>query len=124
MVVPIVIRRVTSRGTVFSVLGIIKGLVADRICKGVASAWGIAQEKDHLINVIKEIGRIESGPTRPCESGDTGRLGTGDRVRLVMSVAMFEDVDQIEINRSIENGAWTVIDEIRSLWTKHEARCI
>ncbi|KAL6534474.1 hypothetical protein OROHE_013399 [Orobanche hederae] len=50
MVVPIVIRRVTSRGTVFSVLGIVKGLVADRICKGVARAWGIAQEKGHLIN--------------------------------------------------------------------------
>ncbi|KAL6547999.1 hypothetical protein OROHE_009704 [Orobanche hederae] len=58
MVVPIVIRRVTSRGTVFSVLGIVKGLVADRICKGVARAWGIAQEKGHLINVIKGI-RIE-----------------------------------------------------------------
>ncbi|KAL6559111.1 hypothetical protein OROHE_006480 [Orobanche hederae] len=53
MVVPIVIRRVTCRGTVFSVLGIVKGLVADRICKGVARAWGIAQEKGHLINVIK-----------------------------------------------------------------------
>ncbi|KAL6572320.1 hypothetical protein OROMI_013278 [Orobanche minor] len=53
MVVSIVIRRVTSRGTVFSVLGIVKGLVADRICKGVARAWGIAQEKGHLINVIK-----------------------------------------------------------------------
>ncbi|KAL6528118.1 hypothetical protein OROHE_015068 [Orobanche hederae] len=55
MVVPIVIRRVTSRGTVFSVLGIVKGLVADRICKGVARAWRIAQEKGHLINVIKVI---------------------------------------------------------------------
>ncbi|KAL6575311.1 hypothetical protein OROMI_012596 [Orobanche minor] len=55
MDVPIVIRRVTSRGTVFSVLGIVKGLVADRICKGVARAWGIAQEKGHLINVIKGI---------------------------------------------------------------------
>ncbi|KAL6569131.1 hypothetical protein OROHE_003412 [Orobanche hederae] len=53
MVVPIVIRRVTSRGTVFSVLGIVEGLVADRISKGVVRAWGIAQEKGHLINVIK-----------------------------------------------------------------------
>ncbi|KAL6570198.1 hypothetical protein OROMI_014712 [Orobanche minor] len=58
MVVPIVIRRVTSRGTVFSVLGIVKGLVADRICKRVARAWGIAQEKGHLINVIKGMHRI------------------------------------------------------------------
>ncbi|KAL6518110.1 hypothetical protein OROMI_033811 [Orobanche minor] len=58
LVIPIVIRCVTSRGTVFSVLGIVKGLVADRICKGVARAWGIAQEKGHLINVIKGI-RIE-----------------------------------------------------------------
>ncbi|KAL6564979.1 hypothetical protein OROMI_016429 [Orobanche minor] len=55
MVVPIVIRRVTSRGTVFSVLGSAKGLVADRICKGVARAWGIAQEKGHPINVIKGV---------------------------------------------------------------------
>ncbi|KAL6561419.1 hypothetical protein OROMI_017020 [Orobanche minor] len=38
---------------VFSVLGIVKGFVADRIYKGVARAWGIAQEKGHLINVIK-----------------------------------------------------------------------
>ncbi|KAL6515640.1 hypothetical protein OROHE_018674 [Orobanche hederae] len=52
MVVPIVICRVTCRGTVFSVFGIVKGLVVDKICKGVARAWGIAQEKGHLINVI------------------------------------------------------------------------
>ncbi|KAL6550930.1 hypothetical protein OROMI_021418 [Orobanche minor] len=43
----------TSRGTVFSVLGIVKGLVADRICKGVARVWGIAQEKGHLINGLQ-----------------------------------------------------------------------
>ncbi|KAL6531446.1 hypothetical protein OROMI_027809 [Orobanche minor] len=43
----------TSRGTVFSVLEIIKELVADWICKGVAKAWGIAQDKDHLINGLQ-----------------------------------------------------------------------
>ncbi|KAL6555637.1 hypothetical protein OROHE_007309 [Orobanche hederae] len=122
MVVPIVIRRVTSRGTVFSVLGIVKGLVADRICKGVARAWGIAQEKGHLINVIKVNTAVKGRPrgnssTRHDPGGwEYSKRGRGrswsSSGRGRSSSASVHNASSSDAHRRVEIGNYHHIDKI------------
>ncbi|KAL6531453.1 hypothetical protein OROMI_027816 [Orobanche minor] len=71
VVIPIVVWRVTSRGTVFSVLGIVKELVADWICKRIAKVSGnSSKEGFHLINGLQGTSFLGTESQHPIPEQD------------------------------------------------------